>query len=165
MLHCVVGFPLHSISWQPSLLWMLMGSVLLSCREIMSNRSHESGRIDCGAYRCLLSDRETDICLSCAAGFCERQMDRGRVCKWINTVVMDTSWLAGTWECMCVCVCAIVCVTCGHVLLPGWMSSCLPAGWRRCRFDTWFQSWGQPLFPKANSPARSYLTRMTEGRD
>lgn len=85
-------------------------------------------------------------------------MDQGRVCKWINTVVMDISWLA-SWLAF-ICVCEIVCITCGRVLLPGWMSSCLPAAQRRCRFDTWYQSWGRPLVPKANSPARSYLTWM-----
>ena len=57
-------------------------------------------------------------------------------------------------------MCESACITCGRALLPGCMSSCLPEGWRRCHFDTWSQSLGQPLFPKASPPAQSYLTRM-----
>ena len=88
-----------------SLPWMLMGFILFSCREIMSNWSCKCCWIDCSAYRRLLSDRETQIAASHTAGFCERQMDQGTVCKWINTMVMDISLLAGTCVCVCPCLC------------------------------------------------------------
>lgn len=46
-----------------------------------------------------------DLCLAYyTARICERQVDQGRVCKWINTVVMDISLLADTCACASVCV-------------------------------------------------------------
>ena len=130
---------------------------------MMSNRSRKCCWMDCSSLSSpAVWQRNQDICLSYTAGFCERQTDQGRVCKWINTVVMDLS-VAGWhlyWSlCVCVCVCMIACITCGHVLQPGCMSSCLPAAQTRCRFDTWSRSWGRPLAPKANSPTRSYLNQ------
>ena len=79
---------------------------------MMSNRSRKCCWMDCSSLSSLaVWQRNQDICLYHTAGFCERRTDQGRVCKWINTVVMDLS--AAGWHLywsLCVCVCVCVCV-------------------------------------------------------
>lgn len=81
--------------------------------------------------------------------------------RWSGEV-RDNGSILWWWVCLqwWALVCVIAGITCVRAMLPGWTSSCLPAGQRKCHFDTSSRSWGRLLFPKASSPAQSYLRRI-----